>query len=56
MGIIIRRLVWEPKNIKHISRHNIIPEEIEEMRTGFKLIRATYNKRLILIGETERAE
>jgi uncharacterized DUF497 family protein len=27
--IVIRRLIWDDWNIEHISRHNVIPAEVE---------------------------
>jgi hypothetical protein len=27
----IRKLLWDKRNIFHIARHNIIPEDVEEV-------------------------
>ena len=29
MVLTIRKLIWDPWNIQHIARHQIIPDEIE---------------------------
>lgn len=54
MSIIIRRLIWEPTNIKHIAtKHNVIPEEVEEVGKGYHLVRQALKKRLIMVGQTD---
>lgn len=31
MSIIIKRLLWNEWNVKHIAKHAVIPEEVEEI-------------------------
>jgi hypothetical protein len=50
----IRKLIWDYRNIKHIARHNVDPEEVEKVVFGNPLPeRGKILKRLVLIGETE---
>lgn len=52
--IFIRKLIWDTWNIQHIARHNIIPDEVEEVCHGLPLVlRGQQKGRLILIGPTE---
>ena len=32
--IVIRRLVWDTWNIVHIARHDVVPDEVEEVCHG----------------------
>lgn len=52
--ISVRKLIWDPWNIQHISHHHIIPDEVEEVCHGLPLVlRGQQRGRLILIGPTE---
>lgn len=51
--VIIRRLIWEPANIRHMARHNIDPNEVGELHKNFHILKPAPKKRLILLGETE---
>lgn len=53
MVVIIRALIWKPKNIKHIARHNVNINEVEEITRRFNIPKPAPQKRLILVGETE---
>jgi len=50
--IVIDKLVWDNWNVEHIARHDVIPEEVEEVCHGKYIVRKTYDKRLLLIGPT----
>jgi len=50
--IVIVKLVWDSWNVEHIARHDVIPEEVEEVCHGKYIVRETYDKRLLLIGPT----
>ena len=41
----IRELIWPPDQIEHIARHDVEPEEIEEV---------CFNNPLVLRGEVKR--
>lgn len=51
---------WDEANIEHISRHNVIPEEAEEVffdkdnALDEDIKHSTLEKRLIIIGKTQK--
>jgi len=50
--ISVRRLIWESWNVAHIARHEVVPDEVEEVCHGKHIVFQTYNDRLLLIGPT----
>lgn len=50
--ITIEQLVWDDWNIKHIKKHKVTKEEIEEAITHIVTHRQGYNRRIMLIGRT----
>ena len=48
----VRHLIWEPGNVAHIARHQVIPEEVEEVCHGRPMTSATYAGRLRVVGPT----
>ena len=50
--IFIRRLIWESWNVAHIARHEVVPDEVEEVCHGPFITRQTYDDRHLLIGPT----
>ena len=50
--IQIRRLVWDDWNVAHIIRHDVAPEEVEEVCNGEFIARGSYEGRVMLIGPT----
>ena len=53
MVVIIRKLIWRLENIRHITEHDVSPEEVEEMRENFHIEKVAYRNRVILLGETD---
>jgi hypothetical protein len=52
--IIVRKLIWDSWNVRHIARHNITTEEVEAVCHGLALIlRGQQKGRLLLTGPTE---
>lgn len=52
--VIIRRLIWDAWNKRHIARHHVAPDEVEDVVFGNPLPdRGDTHTRLVLIGETE---
>ena len=51
--MIISRLVWDEWNIDHIARHNVEPEEVEEVCRRKNLFNKWKNKTYRVIGQTE---
>jgi uncharacterized protein len=50
--LLIQSLMWETKNISHIARHNVIPEEVDEVCYGNHVVRQSKFGRLFIIGPT----
>jgi uncharacterized DUF497 family protein len=50
--LFVRRLIWDTWNIAHIARHDVIPEEVEEVCHGQPMTSQTYNGRLRVVGPT----
>jgi uncharacterized DUF497 family protein len=52
--IKIRRLIWDARNKRHIAKHNVDPEEVEDVVFGNAFPeRGEKLKRLVLVGKTE---
>lgn len=51
--ITIRRLIWDDWNIAHIARHDVTPDEVEEVCHGDPMTSQTYKRRIRVIGPTE---
>ena len=45
-------LVWDDWNIKHIKKHNVTKDEVEESFENLVVYRKGYKKRLMLIGRS----
>ena len=50
--IVIRRLVWNSWNIAHIARHDVVPDEVEEVCHGNYMTSETYKGRIRVVGPT----
>ena len=51
--IQIVQLIWDDWNIEHIARHDVIPQEVEEVCEGDPFWSETYQGRLRLVGNTK---
>lgn len=51
--ILILRFVWEDWNIKHIARHNVMPDEVEEVCRGDPYPEQGKKGRIRLTGSTK---
>lgn len=51
--MVIRKLIWDEWNIEHISRHNVEPDEVEEVCEGSNLLNKSKNKTYRVIGQTD---
>ncbi len=49
----IKKLVWDEWNIKHIARHDVIPEEVEQVAHGNVLVQQGKKGRMALVGSTD---
>ncbi|MGH2515603.1 MAG: hypothetical protein ACRDHP_08100 [Ktedonobacterales bacterium] len=50
--IEVKRLVWDEWNIRYIVRHDVTPEEVEEVCHGAFVASETYSNRLRIVGPT----
>lgn len=50
--IYVRRLVWDAWNVAHIARHEVSPEEVDELCQRDPIVDQTYGGRLRLVGRT----
>ena len=50
--IVISRLVWESWNTAHIARHDVVPDEVEEVCHGNYIASETYKGRIRVVGPT----
>ena len=48
----IESLYWDDENIEHISKHNVNPQEVEDVCFGTHIIRKEGNRRYILSGQS----
>ena len=51
--VYVRRLRWDAWNVGHIARHDVTPDEVEQLCRGKPLTSETYRERLRLIGPTD---
>jgi uncharacterized protein len=52
--ILVKKLIWDSWNVKHIARHNVTPIEVEAVCHGTVLIfQGQQKRRLLLTGPTE---
>ncbi len=51
--MIIRRLIWDEWNIDHIARHNVEPEEAEEVCRSKNLFERGKDGAYQITGQTE---
>jgi uncharacterized protein len=52
--LIISDLQWDDENVEHIARHDVTPEEVEDICFGLNLSEKERNSRYILSGQTTR--
>ena len=50
--LVVQRLVWDEWNIAHIARHDVLPEDVEEVCHNDSIVSEKYNDRLRVIGLT----
>lgn len=50
---IVKGLIWDDWNKKHIAKHGILPEEVEEVCHGRHKVVESYRKRLLVVGRTK---
>ena len=51
--MMVKGLVWDDWNKKHLSIHNVTIEEVEEVCHGKYKVIKSYRKRIMIVGETK---
>lgn len=51
--LFVRRLIWDTWNVAHIARHEVTPEEVEQVCHGTPMTSESYEARLLVVGPTE---
>ena len=51
--MIIGELEWDDENVGHITRHNVTPEEVEDVCFGLHLRVKASRQRYVLSGQTD---
>ena len=54
-SVKIRELVWTDRNIEHIARHNVLPNEVKEVLESKALFLKTKLGRTMAIGQTRKS-
>jgi uncharacterized DUF497 family protein len=49
----VQRLDWDEWNVAHIARHEVRPEEVEQVCQGVPMTSETYKGRIRAIGPTD---
>ena len=50
---VIKSLIWDDWNVAHIARHDVLPNEVEEVCAGNRIEREAYRQRIFLVGTTK---
>jgi len=53
MVVFVKKLIWDEKNIAHIARHHVTPEDIKDVATGFHITKVAHKNRIIIVGKTQ---
>lgn len=51
--LVIRKLIWDAWNIKHVARHDVISDEVEEVAHNDPVVQQGKKGRLLIIGLTK---
>lgn len=50
--IVVKKLVWDEFNLKHIKKHNITPGEVEEIAKSVTAHKKAKKGRYLIIGRS----
>ncbi len=50
--MVIGELYWDDENVQHIARHNVSPQEVEDVCFGVYIGKRESNQRYVLSGQT----
>lgn len=51
--IVVERLIWTNQNIAHIARHEVTPQEVEEVCHNDPVFISGHSGRLMVIGKSD---
>ena len=51
--VYVKKLDWEEWNVKHIKKHTVVVEEVEQVCHGKHVTRLGKEGRLLIIGPTQ---
>jgi len=51
--MLVKGLIWDDWNRKHLSTHNVTIEEVEEVCHGKYKVIKSYRKRIMIVGKTK---
>ncbi len=51
--VIVRKLIWDSWNIAHIARHDVTPEEVDQVCQNDPVVQEGKKGRILVIGSTE---
>lgn len=54
LDITVQEILWDVRNVLHIARHAVIPDEVEESINERTLYLPSYSGRIMAIGETKQ--
>jgi len=52
--IKVLKLIWDAWNIVHIARHNVVPEEVEQVCHKDPVVQKGKKGRLLVFGPTDK--
>jgi hypothetical protein len=50
----VKHLLWEEENIQHVARHDVTPDEVEEVCHGTHIAFGGKQERLLIVGLTKK--
>ena len=55
VAVIIRQLIWDDWNVEHVSRHNVVPNEVEySLADEHAVFLRARHGRVMVLGKAEK--
>lgn len=48
--IIVKELIWDERNVGHIKKHNVVPDEVEKVSKSIIIHKKAKQGRYLIIG------
>ena len=48
--LVVRLLIWDSWNVTHLAKHEITPDQVEEMCSGNPIVQTGHSGRLLVFG------